>query len=163
MWKTFQIPLACKILVKWGFCSRSLLLLQTVKMTPCTGLLNLNLHKMINPYKMHCVIGIKSTGEQVNMRTKHRTLGLFEHRAYWPEEKHWTWCTIKHPWFSYRSTEILSYWSPLFPYKLFEMLYFYKNFYFVILYFVAFDALLAGRLVLFKWNQAWHSSEVIGA
>ena len=30
----------------------------------------------------------------------------------------------------------------------------------VILYFVAFDALLAGRLVPYKWNQAWRSSEV---
>ena len=35
--------------------------------------------------------------------------------------------------------------------------------YFFILYFVAFDVLLAGRLVPYKWNQAWHLSEVIDA
>ena len=31
---------------------------------------------------------------------------------------------------------------------------------FFILHFFAFDALLAGRLVPYKWNQAWHSSDV---
>ena len=36
-----------------------------------------------------------------------------------------------------------------------------KNFF--ILYFVAFDTLLVGRLVPYKWNQAWHSSEIKGA
>ena len=32
---------------------------------------------------------------------------------------------------------------------------------FLTLYFVAFHALLAGQLSPYKWNQAWHSSEVI--
>ena len=32
-----------------------------------------------------------------------------------------------------------------------------------ILYFVTFDALLAGHLVPYKWNQAWQLSKVIGA
>ena len=30
-------------------------------------------------------------------------------------------------------------------------------------FFFAYHALLTGRLVPYKWNQAWHSSEVIGA
>ena len=37
-----------------------------------------------------------------------------------------------------------------------------RHFHFVFFFYLAFHALLVGRLSPYQWNQAWHSSEVIG-